>query len=1061
MSRLKKTFAPRAGRSETQTDDNKEDEKKYEQITDQDSKISLAKTEVTQITYLPFRNRAFNKIEKGSSRIQFSNSGLHVLALNKALNALGHKVPENEAFFGDTTKIALINFQKQNGITGSGIFDKETLLKMNEVLEASKDKASNNTVLSAKPEKPKIIDSKDSDSIPYPIVVVKNQKFNGKLIQTDEDLNRFAEYKMKITRPLTWKPKFTDEYVKDLVSKGGSVIYTISSKTNNAEKEVEALSPAKKQFIRNAASITDYIQNIRILDLLKQLSEEEIADYKSKVSAETANMAAIEASLKAYIKARDKNQKDNDELETVKTKLYGLEDLYKEYAEYKSLLSYNKPVHSGQRFSTSKIENDRIAAINARNNVAAQKLTENLHKNGFKSISEFESFIKRYETAFETETVRIGVETLQHYKHTLYKEAQKLNDNVFLDNLSQSIIKSGAKENYKRGAEIKESSKRVLEHGITYIDHEEYNLGQSKVNNADKSISTLSSQTPLVNDPSFDKEEFAKVGNKKDLKIFLQKYITSQNQKVDSVINNIKEKPEHIYELDNLFKASYAKQRIEKGTIYDRIITAKYTELSNLKILLGICTAIFAIALIAVTWGAAAPVVLAGGILSLAVSIDVAYDTINEYKNNKEFHDVGLLSDDPSLVWVVIAIAGVALDAASLAVVLKSAKPISEAAKAFNQAEDTANALAKLESDLAKIKGLEDKVQLNIVKQAKIQAQQQKILTGFVKSRQLVYATIPYLEKTGELLARAVFAIRKGFVTFDSFVAELKLAKLIEETGLTSQELLLVKSTFERAKTLAKDDKLFIELEKAIADNDLAKVKNLFEENGKLTGGKLPKDADFNPKLKNITSDEEKIAKDISKAEPTGDFSKKGTKKSRFEQTEDIAPGKLPYGEVRIMKVKTIRLMQNSISNPTGDYFVLENAYRLYKGEKIPTSNIKVWYNTAEDAEGIWTVDHRRLAAYKIAGRENIQVEYIYPKELMSKNTFKMTTETKGTDMSIIVYLDENGKFVNNKTAPKDIIIKREEWKLIEQENGSMIIKNNQGKTVPIEEIKNYLPNEK
>lgn len=836
MSRHKKTFAPRANRSGSQNIHRKEDEENQEKITPQDVTISLAKTEVTQITYGLFRNRAFKKVENGSVTIKFLQKGPHVLILHKALNTLGYKAVGNGSSFWKETKTAIINFQQKNGITATGIFNKETLLKMDEVLGKGKDKKPENNTngLQEASIEPKTSNSVDDDSVVYTIIVAKNQKFNGKLIQTDEDLNHFAEQQMKLTRHLKWSPKFTDEKVKEIVAKGGSVNYRISAKEHTIEKETEALSPDKKEFIRNPASTADYIQNTRILDLLKQLSEEEIADYKSKVSRETNDLTVIEESLKAYIKERDKNLKNRDELETVKTKLYGLEDLYEEYAAYKSLLTYNRPVHSGQRFSTSKIENERIERINVRNNAAEEKLTENLNMNGFKSISEFESFIKRYETAFETETVRIGVEMLQRYKHTLYQEEKKLNDTVFLDRLSQSIIKSGAKENYETGTSIKSSSKKVLEHGISYTDQQEYSLGQSKINNANKSIRLLSIQTPLVNDPDFDKEEFAEISNKADLKAFLNEYITSQNEKVDSVINNIRENPEHIYELDNLFKASYEKQHIEKESIYDRIITAKYDRLKGLKILLAICQGIFALALIVVTWGAATPVVIAGGALSLAVSIDVAYDTIKEYKDNKEFHDVGLLSDDPSLVWVVVAIAGVALDAAALGAVLNSAKPIAAAGKAFNEAEDATSAIAKLENDLAKIEGLEERVQQNIVRQAKIQAQEKKILDGFVKARQLTYATIPGLPQAGELLARAVFAIRKGIVTFDSFIAELKLAKVIKETGLNPEELLAVKNAFEEARTLAKDEKLVAELEKAIAENDVAKVKSLLGETDNL-----------------------------------------------------------------------------------------------------------------------------------------------------------------------------------------------------------------------------------
>lgn len=839
MSRHNKTFAPRANRSEAQTTDNKEEQEKYIPISSQDAKISLAKTEVTQITYDPFKNRAFNKVERGSSVIKFLNNGLHVLALNKALGELGYQAPENETFFGDKTKKALMSFQSDYGIQKSGILDRETLLKMDRALGKLKDKKNkkdnDNIALPATLEKPKTTNSKDDDSIIYTIVVAKNQKFNGKLIQTDENLNHFAEFKMNLTRHLEWNPKFTDEQVKNIVTKGGSVNYRISAKEHTIEKEAEALSPDKKQFIRDAANAAYYIQNTRILDLLKQLSEEEIADYKSKVSQEKNDLTAIEESLKAYIKEREKNLKNRDELETVKTKLYGLEKLYDQYIKY---LGISLTTNIGSIKEPLIVDNPNYS-------FAEKELTEVMKANGFASIKEFEDYIRRYESAFETETVRIGIEMLQHYKHTLYEEEKRLNNNAFLDSLLQEIIKSEAKESYK---EASDSKPYFYDNKLSEAEREFKNKmeahAKSKKTEGNNAIGNLSYISPLVNDPAFDKEEFAEISNKTDLKEFLNEYITSQNEKVDSVINNITENPEHIYELDNLFKASYEKQHIEKGSIYDRIITAKYDRLKGLEILLAICEGIFALALIVVTWGAATPVVIAGGALSLAVSIDVAYDTIKEYKDNKEFHDVGLLSDDPSLIWVVVAIAGVALDAAALGAVLKSAKPIAAAGKAFNEAEDATGAIAKLESDLAKIEGLEERVQQNIVRQAKIQAQEKKILDGFVKARQLTYATIPGLPQAGELLARAVFAIRKGIVTFDSFVAELKLAKVITETGLNPEELLAVKNAFEKAKTLAKDEKLVTEIEKAIAENDVARVKSLLENKQYTEGfynGRKPK----------------------------------------------------------------------------------------------------------------------------------------------------------------------------------------------------------------------------
>ncbi|MDW9382843.1 glycohydrolase toxin TNT-related protein [Chryseobacterium sp. JV558] len=134
MSRHKKTFAPRAGRSDKQKNNNKEDKEKSEQITDQDSKISLAKTEFTQITYDPFKNRAFKKVEKNASVIQLFDKGQHVSTLHNALNKLGHKTPENKNLFWNETKTGIINFQRKNNINASGAVNRETLLKMNEAL---------------------------------------------------------------------------------------------------------------------------------------------------------------------------------------------------------------------------------------------------------------------------------------------------------------------------------------------------------------------------------------------------------------------------------------------------------------------------------------------------------------------------------------------------------------------------------------------------------------------------------------------------------------------------------------------------------------------------------------------------------------------------------------------------------------------------------------------------------------------------------------------------------------------------------------------------------------
>ncbi|WES99625.1 peptidoglycan-binding protein [Chryseobacterium arthrosphaerae] len=830
MSRHNKTFAPRAEKSEAQTIDDKEDKKKTESITDQDSKISLAKTEVTQITYGPFRTRAFRKVETGPATIQLLESGPHILALNQALNELGHKVPDNEDIFRDKTQIALINFQQKNGLTGSGIFDRETLLKMNEALEnlhkmeetSSQQKESQILPASTPP------DEKVRISVGViPMNIKSNQKFFeyldiqvfGRIVDATWDIgkNTYKNYIGKETSctvsvsSLKKHLGITDQQWEAMYKRKTSVKPSaaelrnfvkghlknqekaISEEINAIKKEAGALSADKKQFIRDATSKIDYLQNRRILDLLKQLSDGEMADYKNKVSKETTDLAEIEESLKAYIESRNKNIRDNDELETVKTKLFGLEDLYDQYIKYNN-------ISPTTNIGTIK---EPVIVVNPVHITANKSLTQAMIANGFASIEEFQTYITRYEIAFETETVRIGVEMLQQYKHNLYEEEKRLNDDALLNGLLQGITKSGAKQNFE-DAERAERAAKVFTDRPNQEQKDSGNrmkaeAGQKEMqgNNA---ILSLSAYTPLISEENFDKKEFATITNTKDLKAFLHNYIISQTQSVNNVINNIQEKTESIYELDKLYRLSYARQNIKEGSIYKSIIQTKRDQLSGKKALLAISKGIFAAALIAVTWGAATPVVIAGGALSLAMSIDVAYQTINEYKNNKEFHDLGLLSDDPSLFWVVIAIAGVALDAAALSTVLKSAKPIAKAATDFNDTENTAKALFKLENDLAKIKDLNDKVQKNIVKQAVLEREIKEALKA-AKNSMFTANMMVNPEFAIKLIPVAIKYIKSGILNFEKFLIELQTAKLIKDIEkLSPEELSLLKKTFEEAK---------------------------------------------------------------------------------------------------------------------------------------------------------------------------------------------------------------------------------------------------------------------
>ena len=872
MSRHHKTFAPRTSWFEAQTLDNEEAEKKYAEISSQDATISLAKNEVTQLTHDLFNNRAFNKIEKNQSVLQFSNEGLHVQTLNKALNELGYKTKKNETLFWNETKSQLINFQRDHGVKASGILDAKTLLKMDEVLVKwgdSKDENSyNNEEISLQEKRERkenqIIpassppDEKVSISVGVvPMKIKSNQEFFeyldiqifGRIIDAQWNIgnNSYKDYIGKETTcevSISSLKKYlgiTDAQWEDMHKNKKT-----SSKLSPAElrksvqkqikkvkdriKEMQTLSSAKRQFIKDPTSSLDYIQNTRILDLLEQLSDQEIEDYKSKVSQETTDLAIIEASLKAYIAMREKNRKNQEELETVKTKLYGLEEFYKEYRRYVDYLKNSASESSSLSISqgSNSIDLSPIFIIPE----WQEKLDKKAIQHGFENLTDFENTIKKYLVAFRNETVRIVENYIDKYEHLLYEEEKRLKQDEIIKQLYIKFSKTGASENIHEGKRKERNALTVINRsGSKEIESQKlrmYYEGEKEKKTAINKIKTLDS--PLFKDKAFDFDKLGDVNSQTDFEKVLFSFIESKRENAHIVRQDLKDNPDAIFKQQELLQYSYQQQGIAKNSINDLIIQQEISDIQWTQLLIGIGLAVAAIISMVVTWGASTPYVATVATVSLGISTYSVYEALNQYYKENAAYEIGLLKDKPSLVWVVVAIAGAALDVASLAAVFRAAKPITEAAELFNKSSKSADDIATLQTSLAKIKGLEAKVQVNIVRQAKIQAQEQKILQGFAEVRKLTFVTIPGLVQSGELLARAVFAIRKGIVTFDSFIAELKLAKVIKETGLNPEELLLLKNTFEKAKTLAKDEKLAAELEKAIAENDVAKVKSLLGE---------------------------------------------------------------------------------------------------------------------------------------------------------------------------------------------------------------------------------------
>jgi RHS repeat-associated protein len=96
-----------------------------------------------------------------------------------------------------------------------------------------------------------------------------------------------------------------------------------------------------------------------------------------------------------------------------------------------------------------------------------------------------------------------------------------------------------------------------------------------------------------------------------------------------------------------------------------------------------------------------------------------------------------------------------------------------------------------------------------------------------------------------------------------------------------------------------------------------------------------------------------------------------------------------------LLNPKEIHFMQNSIKNVTGEFTVLGNAEALRAGTLDPRLlTMSVW----KDASGkVWTLDHRRLAAFRISGLKEAPVQWANP----SGQMWKLTTTNAGTSIKL------------------------------------------------------------
>lgn len=319
--------------------------------------------------------------------------------------------------------------------------------------------------------------------------------------------------------------------------------------------------------------------------------------------------------------------------------------------------------------------------------------------------------------------------------------------------------------------------------------------------NAEAQIKDLSKDYPIFAedelpiDKRLDKVALAQA-SEAELARVLQAHIAHRQSAVAEARGQLEGKHELVYRMGKLMPTFYAQMGIQPGSIHDQIIQDKMHSDAIAKVVTGIVVAIVTVALTVVSLGTATPAVLAAGasIGAAGISTYLAYDEYQQYTEDHAIAEAGF-ANDPSVLWLVLAVVGAGADMASAVKVVSKLVPAAKALETEGKLIDFTKAVEALQRS----KELDEKIAAAANKAAAARASYAAAKDGFkaglkaAASGRLggVSGAFTDPDVFRGLVKMAVAKIREGVHSLEVFIDELRQARIAATLGELSPEELV------------------------------------------------------------------------------------------------------------------------------------------------------------------------------------------------------------------------------------------------------------------------------
>jgi len=558
--------------------------------------------------------------------------------------------------------------------------------------------------------------------------------------------------------------------------------------------------------------VTDPASQQRLNEIWRKLDAGQRADYQARITRTASTLNEFETAIDNYLGAQKTRHAEAVSRDRLTTKLYGTKELYKLYRDYKA--SLEAPDGPGPTREE------------------AEALEKALHKYDFKTYYDYETAVDDYRLAFQTETAKLGLDLVAVYDGLLARERQRYTNDAELNALYDALAPFRAEYAehirnvtiYSRRM-VNEESKRIPGQGTgrdpsaNKITAEEARAAEvaAKVH-AEKSKQAfygVRDRFPILQEDSLplnrrlNKFKLAQV-SRADFRGLLFEHIDARRQDVAKTRETLIDSTEKIYTIDNLLASSREQLGIAPNSVFAEIIEDRAREIAIEELLKNILIGVFAFALAMVPGGGF--VAAAAATASFGISAVAAYLEYQEFKKQEALYGVGLISEEPSALWVLLAVAGAAADGAQVLKAMKALKEVRPITSTLKTSED----LTKLSNGLKNLidKGeLEAKIAANVERAAAARvksAEAASELKSVLSSRAYAFPG-PFVDPAvhKQLVKLAYYKVREAGYAFEKFALEIMAARRAAKLGeLSTEELAALKRAYEEGSSFKSEEDL-------------------------------------------------------------------------------------------------------------------------------------------------------------------------------------------------------------------------------------------------------------